>query len=145
MVLNPTKDGSEIWRFPYSDKGQRGQSMHPTVKAARVAAAIYLSMVVTGPFSLLYVAGNLIVHGDAIATAANFLAHETLFRFGVIADMVNSVIVLCLAISLYRLFSGVNKTQTWLLVSFVLVSSAVGFANVLNKIAALILFRGETS
>ena len=36
----------------------------------------------------------------------------------------------------------VNKTQAWLLVSFVLVSSAVGFANVLNNIAAFTLFRG---
>ena len=116
--------------------------MHPTVKAARVAGAIYLSMVVTGPFSLLYVPGKLIVQGDATATAANFLAHETLFRCGVIADMVGSVIFICLGIALYRLFSGVNKTQAGLLVSFVLVSSAVGFANVLNNIAAFTLFRG---
>lgn len=117
--------------------------MHPTVKAARVAGAIYLSMVVTRPFSLLYVPSKLIVQGDAAATAANFLAHETLFRFGVIADMVGSVIFICLAVALYRLFSGVNKTQAWLFVSFVLVSSAVGFANVLNNIAALMLFRGR--
>ena len=29
--------------------------MHPLKKAARIAGAIYLSMVITGPFSLLYV------------------------------------------------------------------------------------------
>ena len=38
--------------------------MHPTDKAARIAGAIYLSMVVTGPFSLMYVPGKLIVKGE---------------------------------------------------------------------------------
>ncbi len=54
--------------------------MHPTVKAARIAGAIYLSMVLVAPFSLLYVPGKLIVRGNAAATADNILAHETMFR-----------------------------------------------------------------
>ena len=54
--------------------------MHPTDKAARVAGAVYLSMVFTAPFSLIYVPNKLIVRGDATATAANILAHETLFQ-----------------------------------------------------------------
>ncbi len=29
--------------------------MHPLKKAARIAGAVYLSMVVTGPFSLIYI------------------------------------------------------------------------------------------
>ena len=55
--------------------------MHPTDKAARVAGAVYLSMVFTAPFSLIYVPNKLIVRGDATATAANILAHETIFGF----------------------------------------------------------------
>src|SRR6266550_976277 len=54
--------------------------MHPTDKAARVAGAVYLSMVVTAPFSLIYIPSTLIVRGNATATANNILAHETLFR-----------------------------------------------------------------
>ncbi|MFL6554021.1 MAG: DUF4386 family protein, partial [Chthoniobacterales bacterium] len=54
--------------------------MHATVKAARIAGAIYLSMVFTAPFSLIYVPSKLIVRGNATATGANILAHETLFR-----------------------------------------------------------------
>jgi len=45
--------------------------MHPLKKAARIAGAVYLSMVVTGPFSLIYVPSKLIVRGDAAATAGN--------------------------------------------------------------------------
>jgi len=117
--------------------------MHPTVKTARIAGAIYLSMVITGPFSLIYVPGKLIVRGDATATASNILAHETLFRLSILGDLVGQVIFICLAIALYRLLSNVNRTQALLMVGFVLVSAAVGFLNTLNNIGALLLFRGD--
>jgi len=116
--------------------------MHPTDKAARIAGAVYLSMVITAPFSLIYVPSKLIVRGNATATADNILAHETMFRLSILGDLVGQVIFICLAIALYRLLCDVNKTWAWLMVSFVLVSAAVGFLNTLNNIAALILFRG---
>ncbi len=116
--------------------------MHPIKKTARIAGAIYLSMVVTGPFSLIYVPNKLIVRGNAAATADNILAHETIFRLAILADLVGSVIFICLAIALYRLLSGASKTWAGLMVAFVLVSAAVGFLNTLNDIAALTLFRG---
>src|SRR6266480_1105981 len=83
--------------------------MHPLKKAARIAGAIYLSMVITGPFSLIYVPSKLIVRGNAAATADNILAHETMFRLSILADLVGQVIFICIAIALYRLLSGVNK------------------------------------
>src|ERR1035441_1884398 len=110
--------------------------MHPTDKAARVAGAIYLSLVVTAPFSLMYVPSKLIVRGDATATASNILAHEMLFRFSIVADLLSTVIFICLGIALYRLLSGVNKTTASLMLALVLVSSAVGFMNVLNNLQA---------
>src|SRR5256886_6314171 len=116
--------------------------MHPTVKAARIAGAIYLSMVFTAPFSLIYVPSKLIVRGNAAATADNILAHETLFRLSIFGDLLGHVIFICLAIALYRLLSYVNRIWALLMVSFVLVSAAVGFLNALNNIAAVILFRG---
>ena len=116
--------------------------MHPTVKAARIAGAVYLTMVFTGPFSLIYVPNKLIVRGDATATAANVVAHETFFRFGILGDLVGHVIFICLGIALYKLLSDVNKTWARLMVGFVLVSAGVGFLNTLNNIAALILFHG---
>ena len=115
---------------------------HPVKKAARIAGAIYLSMVLVAPFSMLYVPGKLIVRGNAAATADNILAHETMFRLSIFGDLIGHVIFICLAIALYRLLSGVNKTWAGLMVAFVLVSAAVGFLNTLNNIAALTLFRG---
>src|SRR5438128_8396734 len=116
--------------------------MHPIKKAARIAGFIYLSMVVTAPFSLIYVPSKLIVRGNAAATADNILAHETMFRLSIFGDLIGHVIFICLGIALYRLLSNVNKTWAALLVAFVLVSAAVGFLNTLNNIGALIFFRG---
>src|SRR5437588_9864155 len=116
--------------------------MHPLKKAARIAGAIYLSMVITGPFSLIYVPSKLIVCGNAAATADNILAHETMFRLSILADLVGQVIFICLAIALYRLLSGVIKIWAALMVALVLASDAVGVVNTLNDIAATILFRG---
>jgi len=65
--------------------------MHPLKKAARIAGAIYLSMVVTGPFSLIYVPSILNVHGTAAATTDNILSHETMFRLSILADLVGQV------------------------------------------------------
>jgi len=116
--------------------------MHPTAKAARIAGAVYLSMVLTAPFSLIYVPTKLIVRGNAAATADNILTHETMFRLSILGELVGMVIFICLAIALYRLLSNVNKTWAMLMLAFVLVSAAVGFLNTLNNIAAVILFRG---
>jgi uncharacterized protein DUF4386 len=117
--------------------------MHPIDKAARVAGAVYLSMIFTAPFSLMYVPAKLIVRGNAMATANNILTHETLFRLGIVGGLFSSVIFICLAMALYRLLSAVNKTWALTMVALVLVSAAVGFLNMVNDIGALILFRGN--
>jgi len=116
--------------------------MHPTDKAARIAGAVYLSMVLTGPFSLIYAPAKLIVSGNATATASNVLSHETLFRFWIIGDLWTHIIFICLGVALYRLLGSVSKPWAVAMLGFVLVSAAVGFLNTLNSIAAFILFRG---
>ena len=116
--------------------------MHPTVKAARIAGALYLSMVLVAPFAMLYVPGKLIVRDNAAATAENILAHETMFRLSIFGDLIGHVIFICLGVALYHLLSSVNKTWALLMVGIVWVSAAVGFLNTLNHIAAVIFFRG---
>jgi hypothetical protein len=116
--------------------------MHPTVKAARIAGAVYLSMVLTGPFSLIYVPNKLIVRGNASATADNILSHEALFRLWITGDLWTHIIFICLGGTLYRLLSSVCKPWAVAMLAFVLVSAAVSFLNTLNNIAAFILFRG---
>jgi hypothetical protein len=116
--------------------------MHPLKKTARIAGAVYLSMVFTAPFTLLYIPNKLVVRGDATATAHNIVAHETMFRLAIFGDLITDVIFICLGVALYRLLSGVSKSWAMLMFAFVIVSSGVAFLDTLNNAAALILFRG---
>ncbi len=103
--------------------------MHPTDKAARIAGAVYLSMVLTGPFSFIYAPSKLIVRGNATATANNILSHEALFRLWITGDLWTHIIFICLGVTLYRLLSSVSKPWAVAMLGFVLVSAAVGFLN----------------
>ena len=104
-------------------------------RQARTAGWLYLLLVIPGPFVLIYLPSKLIVRGDAAATAANLLAHETLFRF----------FFLVLAFALYRLLSSVDRTQAAFMVALVMVSSAIACVNVLPNAAALVLARASES
>ena len=116
--------------------------MNPTVKAARVAGALYLLLVVTGVFAAIYVPRTLFVPGNATATASNILAHETLFRLGIVDGIISTVIFIFLVMALYHLLIGVDKKHASLMVALVLVSVAVGLVDVVNNVAALVLVRG---
>jgi len=117
--------------------------MHPTVKAARIAGAIYLLEVLSGPFSLIYVPSVLIVTGNAAATAANILAHETMFRFAILADLWSGVVVIFLMLALFDLFKDVDRNQAVLMVILGgLMVAPIFFLNSLNWIAALTLVHG---
>jgi hypothetical protein len=117
--------------------------MHPTDKAARVAGAIYLFGVVTGPFSLAYVPNTVIVTGNAAATAANILAHETIFRLGILGDLLTGVWALAITLALYRLLRGVNQNLAVVMVILGgLMPAGIFFVNSLNWIAALMLAHG---
>jgi hypothetical protein len=117
--------------------------MHPIVKAARIAGAIYLTEVFVGPFSLIYVPSLLYVSGNAAATAANIRAHELLLRLAILGDLLGGVISIFLVFALYRLFEDVDRRQAALMVVLGGVAVApIFFLNALNWIAALMLAQG---
>jgi uncharacterized protein DUF4386 len=116
--------------------------MQPTQKTARIAGFLYLLMAIPGPFCLMYVPSVLIVSGNAAATANNIRAHEMLSRLGIVSSLFAGIVFILLAMALYRLFEGVDKTQASLLVILVVVSATIGFLNELNQVGALMLLRG---
>ena len=54
---------------------------------ARIGGVLYLIIIAAGLFAEAFVRSRLIVSADAAATATNILAHETLFRLGIAADL----------------------------------------------------------
>jgi hypothetical protein len=99
-------------------------------------------MSLTGFFSIIVVGRALIVAGDATATAHNILASETLFRVGIVSELVSATLFIFTALALFRLLGGVNKTLAWLMVALLVVAVPISFLNVLNELAALALLRG---
>src|SRR5437868_3955866 len=89
--------------------------MHPTVKAARIAGAVYLSTLPIAVYFWSYIPGKLIVRGNATATAQSILDHETLFRFSILGDLFAYVIVICMGFLLYRLLREVEGTWAFLM------------------------------
>ncbi|HEV8376818.1 MAG TPA: DUF4386 domain-containing protein [Candidatus Polarisedimenticolia bacterium] len=117
--------------------------MTSTSRNARVAGFLYLLLILTAPLRLLFIPSKLFVRGDATATADNIAAHETLFRLGIVGDLLCGVIVIFLVLALYRLFEGVDRNQAVLMVVVGGVMPAtIDFLNVLNDAAALMLARG---
>ena len=116
--------------------------LHPTKRDTRRLGLLYLMMGLGAPFAFMYVPRTLIVRGDAAATAANILAHQTLFRLGIFAELFSSIAFIFLALALYRFFEAVSKPQARALLALVLVAVAVSLLNVVNHVAALAVFRG---
>ena len=109
----------------------------------RTAGFLYLLLVVFAPFRLIYIPNALFVHGNAQATANNIAAHEWLFRLGMLSDLACGIILIFLALALYRLLKGVNQNHAVLMVILGgILPAAIDFFNVLNDAAALLLVRG---
>ena len=53
--------------------------MHPTNKAARIAGAVYLSMVLTAPFTLLYIPSKLMKIIRTVSACSLLLVASSLF------------------------------------------------------------------
>jgi hypothetical protein len=109
-------------------------------RTARIAGLWYLGFSL-GPFYLLYVPSQTVVHNDAAATAALVFGHETLFRLGMLAETLGVIVFIGLSLALYRLFEDVDRHRARQLVALVLVSSALSLASVVFSAAALLVLR----
>lgn len=116
--------------------------MHQIRKTARVAGLLYLFVVLTGPFVLIYVPGKLFASGDATATATNILAHESLFRAYIVVEIVSELLFVFLVLALYRLLKGVGQQLAAIMAILILIDAPLAFLSVANHVATLTVVRG---
>ena len=116
--------------------------MHQLKRTARIAGFLYLLVVLTGPFVLLYVPGKLFVSGDATATASNILAHQTLFRAHIVVGLVSELLFISVVLVLYRLLKGVNLQLATAMVILILIDAPLAFLSIANQVATLTFVRG---
>ena len=111
---------------------------------ARIAGALYLTLGIMAGFAEVYVRGRLVVRGDAAATAANILAHESLYRLGGAADLINVVCDTFLALLFYELLKPVSRSLSLLSAFFRLMHVAILAVSTLYHFAPLVLLGGGT-
>lgn len=110
---------------------------------ARIAGLLYLIVIATGLFAEVFVRQALTVHGDPVATAHNIQSSEMLFRYGIVADLVNFVVGLPSVIIIYILFKPINKNLAKLAIMFVVIQTAIIAVNILFQMAPLLILGGE--
>lgn len=115
-------------------------AQRPTRKSlARTAGAIYLVVVITGIFGLMYVPSRLFVRDDAAATVRNLVEHTDLFRLGIVAGFVCYIAFLLLPLALHRLLGAVSTRAAALMVAFATASVPISLFNLTHKLDVLTL------
>jgi Domain of unknown function (DUF4386) len=112
----------------------------PRLKA-RTAGFFWLMTFLTGGFAM-FVGGRFVVSGDAAATAANILAHESSFRLGVAANLIATACYLAATLLVYDLLKPVNRNVSLLAAFFSIVGCAVGAFSFLFYLAPLVVLGG---
>lgn len=116
--------------------------MSPRLKA-RITGLLYLIAGQAYSFAEFSVRGKLVVPGDAAATAYNILAHESLFRLGLAADLISSVFFIAVTALFYNMFKPVNRSISLLAAFFSLTGCIIGAAYGVFHYAPLVVLGGE--
>ena len=146
--IESTKDGSaesnksrEIMKIKKNTHMEN--NVYSLKKTARLAGLLYLILVITGIYGIMYVPSQIIVKGDAATVANNILSNEFLFRTGIISGLISNIIFVFLVLALYRLLKQVNEHTAKLMVALVIVQIPAVFIMEAFNITSLMIFKGE--
>ena len=109
---------------------------------ARVAGFFYFLLIPFGALSLLARSG-IVVKGDAAATAAGLLLHETSFRLGIAGDLLAVVSYVVVTALFYELFKPVSRSIALIAAFFSLVGCATQASACAFPLAPLVVLGGE--
>lgn len=115
-------------------------------KTARIAGLLYLIIIITAGFAEGAVRAEILVPGDAVATASNIRGAEALFRLGFASDLLAFLADTAVSILLYLLLRPVSRSVALIAASFrLLAHPAIGAVNLLNHFAPILLLNGVYS
>jgi hypothetical protein len=118
-----------------------GDPMKATLRTkTRLTFAVYLASAVLAGFSI-YVLQKLVVRGDPVATAANILGSESLFRLGFAADLAGIMLFVAAVFCLYELLKPAGRSLALLMMCFCLLGSGIQALNSLQDLTALIFLK----
>jgi len=103
---------------------------------ARTIAVVYLLYFLTAVFGALLMKG-LVVPTDAVATAQNLLAHESLYRSGWEVGLVANALYIAVTALFYGLLAPVNRSLAVMMAFFSLVGCTIQIFGGLLQLAPL--------
>lgn len=109
---------------------------------ARIAGVLYLIITIAAIVAHIYVPEQLIVSGDATATASNIASSEGLFRMAIGGEFVVLLSEVVLSIILYVLLKPVNHMVSLIAAVSRLVMTTIHGLNMLNYYFILVLLGG---
>ncbi|WP_350292732.1 DUF4386 domain-containing protein [uncultured Croceitalea sp.] len=113
--------------------------MKSTKKDARIAGLLYLITVLSGVISLVYVPSELIVWDNAAETYNSIVSNESLFKLGILSDVILYTTFIFLSLALYKLLRRTNENIARTMVILVLISVPISFVNLISKLDILSL------
>jgi hypothetical protein len=108
------------------------------VGLARTAGLLYLVVAIFGAFAQI-VRVKVYEPGDAATTSANIVTNATLVRLSFVADLIQAMVWLVLAVCLYRLLAHAGRNIARAMVVFVAVSAAITCLNMVNQLGAVLV------
>jgi hypothetical protein len=117
--------------------------MDPQKQTARIAGLIYSIVIVTGTLYLQYIPSLYKLPVEATKFKAVIPTFESLFKIGIVCEIICWSLFLILPFILFRLLKTVNELYATLMVAFAVVQVPISFANLSNKFAVLNLISGS--
>ena len=118
------------------------RDMSPKAKA-RLAGFLYLLNILTGLLAQGYISAQIIVPGDAAATAHNILARSTLFRLGFATYLVEMVCQIAMTVLFYELLKPAGRSVSLVAAAISLVGCGIKTMSRLFYFAPLFILNGD--
>ena len=109
------------------------------VLQARFAGLLYLAVAIAGGFAQLVARSSVLVAGDAATTAQRIRDSEMLLRIGFLADVVNVVAFLGVALLLYSLLAPTSRGMAVAFLALNAIAAGIMGLDLVNHAGALVV------
>lgn len=112
-------------------------------RAAREAGIIYLAFAILSAWGYFYLANQFRVRGDPVGTVHRMFENASLYRLGLLSNLVSQFLFIFTVLALYELFKGVDRRLARQMVAIVCVGVAAEIVNIGIRTAPLTLLGRE--
>ena len=113
------------------------------VKQIRLIGLLYLLVIILAGFSQGYVRGSIFVPGDSVETASRIIENQSLFRMGIVTDLLAFIVDAIISVLFYRLFKPYNNSMAMIMASLRLIAHpAIASMNLINHYMAYKVLSG---